>query len=815
MKDQGRIVKASREKLVRYLKLTNLYPKEEATLFGKFIYAFVNYMFLQTMFAIIKKWSIWNFNSKVSAIESLNNNMGTLGLVNDIFPFFNHIPVSIAMVDDKYFSNENDNSFKKKKQYMKREQLIDAMEQKTVSLVNRLEIILICFYTGYMLAPAFGIILHVIKSQSLSQVILPFMFFVSNESSARSPPVFSSLQSLLPVFLVESFYIYIQLICTVILHTRFILTVSHVSVEIDLFCMDLEELCLENIESNEDGYYNERDLSRQERKLQLIVRNLVIHHQLILNKVQKLNSSLVTSLVYGNSFLTIQLAILIFCLQQHPDFLQRIRYAIMMIPLLFMLIAYSEYGQRIENQGNKMRLALHNFPWQAKPKWVQSTLKILMIRSNMSPQISSVYNFFKQNRENMSKKEGEIKKIRDKLIRYLKQTNLYPRATVFGKFLYLFVNYVGVQTLYAISQKWSSWDFNSKVSAIESLNNNWGTLGLINDLFILPKHVRVAIEMVDGRYFTTEKDMNSKNKTYYKEKMDYIYKTEMKTVSLVNKLEKIMACFYTAYMLAPTFGIILYLINMQTLSQVTLPFLFYFSNESTSRSPPVFSSLQTLLPVFILESFYIYMQFVGTFICHTVCILTVSNVSLEIDLFCMNIREISLEDSFEENSADKETSSNHEGEFRLAVRDLVLQHRLIFRKIEAIKNIFLFRLIYGNIFLTIELALLIFCFQKHPDIIQRTKYGIMMIPLLSMLVAYSEYGQIIENQGDKMRIALLEFPWQTKPEWVQSSLRILTIRSNMLPHIPVFNIFKQNRENLSKLMKLAYTYFNLLDRVSS
>ncbi|XP_039275535.1 uncharacterized protein LOC120349446 [Nilaparvata lugens] len=361
-------------------------------------------MFLQTVYAIIHKWSVWSFSSKVSAIESLNNNMGTLGLVNDIFPFLTHVPVAISIIDDKYFLNDiTTSSYKKKKQYIAKLDRINEMEQKTVLLVDRLEIILICFYTGYMLAPAFGIILHIMKSQSLSRVILPFMFFISHESAARSPPVFSSLQTLLQVFLVESFYIYIQLICTVILHTRFILTVSHVSLEIDLFCMRLEELCLENIEHNEDDYYNAGNFYDQERKLKLVVRDLVIHHQLIFKKVHKLNSSLVSSLIYGNSFLTIQLAILIFCLQQHPDFLQRIRYAIMMIPLLFMLIAYSEYGQRIENQGNKMRLALHNFPWQGKPKWVQSTLRILMIRSNMPPQVSSAYNFFKQNRENMSK----------------------------------------------------------------------------------------------------------------------------------------------------------------------------------------------------------------------------------------------------------------------------------------------------------------------------------------------------------------------------------------------------------------------------
>ncbi|XP_039275536.1 uncharacterized protein LOC120349447 [Nilaparvata lugens] len=329
----------------------------------------------------------------------------------------------------------------------------------------------------------------------------------------------------------------------------------------------------------------------------------------------------------------------------------------------------------------------------------------------------------------------------------------------------------------------------------------------------------IAIEMVNGRYFVTDKDRNSKDNRFYQEKSNYIYNSERKTVSLVDKLEKIMACFYTAYMLAPTFGILLCILNLQTLSQVTLPFMFYFSSESASRSPPVFSSLQSLLPVFFLESFYIYMQFVGTFICHTVCIMIVSNVSLEIDIFCMNIQQLSLEDkSIEEYYVDKnveQMSSDQEAELKLAMRDLVLQHRLIFRKLEAVKKIFLFRLIYGNVFLTIELALLIFCFQKHPDVIQRTKYGIMMIPLLSMLVAYSEYGQIIEIQGDKMRTALHDFPWQSKPEWVHSTLRILTIRSNVLPHIPVFNIFHQNRENLSKLMKLAYTYFNLLDKVSS
>ncbi|XP_039287586.1 uncharacterized protein LOC120352077 [Nilaparvata lugens] len=151
---------------------------------------------------------------------------------------------------------------------------------------------------------------------------------------------------------------------------------------------------------------------------------------------------------------------------------------------------------------------------------------------------------------------------------------------------------------------------------------------------------------------------------------------------------------------------------------------------------------------------------------------------------------------------------------RLAVRELVIHHQTIFRKVRELNNGSNFRIFYVNSYICLQIVFGIFISIKG-ELILKIKYGLMVITIALCEFIFSENGQRLQDEGEELRLALYECNWIGKPAWFTKVIQILMIRNNNLPKVGLLNLFTLNRNNVTVVIRGAYSYFSLLNNISS
>ncbi|XP_022196952.2 putative odorant receptor 19b [Nilaparvata lugens] len=212
----------------------------------------------------------------------------------------------------------------------------------------------------------------------------------------------------------------------------------------------------------------------------------------------------------------------------------------------------------------------------------------------------------------------------------------------------------------------------------------------------------------------------------------------------------------------------------------------------------------------LVELFYIYYATVLSISGHVMQLLSINNLLVEMRLFHLNAQEI--EGEFERVLNTVQIQS--EARLRLAVRELVIHHQTIFRKVRELNQGCDFRIFYANSYICLQIVFAIFIFMKGGFIL-KIKYGIMLITLVLVEFIFSESGQRLQDEGEQLRLALYECNWIGKPVWFTKVLQILMIRNNNSPKLGLLNLFTLNRNNVTVVIRGAYSYFSLLNKIST
>ncbi|RZF32252.1 hypothetical protein LSTR_LSTR009481 [Laodelphax striatellus] len=149
-----------------------------------------------------------------------------------------------------------------------------------------------------------------------------------------------------------------------------------------------------------DDYKSATDSVRRqmENKLRKATSNLVKHHQSIYRKIKILSYGSTIRIFTSNCYLCLQIVIGITIFLK-AEFVVKLKYGTMLLGLSMYEFVYNEIGQRLENEGEEIRMALYGSSWFVKPSWYRKALQIMMLRSNRLPRLGFL-NIFSLNRKN-------------------------------------------------------------------------------------------------------------------------------------------------------------------------------------------------------------------------------------------------------------------------------------------------------------------------------------------------------------------------------------------------------------------------------
>ncbi|XP_039292423.1 uncharacterized protein LOC120353301 isoform X2 [Nilaparvata lugens] len=390
------------------------------------------------------------------------------------------------------------------------------------------------------------------------------------------------------------------------------------------------------------------------------------------------------------------------------------------------------------------------------------------------------------------KEEHTLTEVRTSIERYLKFCRIYSpkQPSPLGTLIYSTTVYLILQTLFLVLKFWTKWNFNSRVSAIESLNFTFGVVFLSSDLYLMPEKTEILTQMIEAGYYLHQKYVHLVEKSLYIEKCRFIEKTELESVKSANSVKFALIGLYLSYLTTPVFGTIFHLLKIIPLQKLTLPLIIQIPYRS---DPFIFTHTYQFLFLALFQVVYILYTAVMTVAIFQVCFLAVNNVLTEIQLFVMCLKEMNLnfgeyvvEERREkegtyvrEERIEKDGSCERNAVLKLIINDISKHHQFIFRKIRILNTGFRYRLFYVNTFVCLQLCFALFCFQS-----------------------------------EKLELALYDCCWIAKPRYFSSCLKILMTRTTKTPKIVSFNIFTLNRNNLKIVVQAAYSYFNFLERSS-
>ncbi|RZF36628.1 hypothetical protein LSTR_LSTR007331 [Laodelphax striatellus] len=407
--------------------------------------------------------------------------------------------------------------------------------------------------------------------------------------------------------------------------------------------------------------------------------------------------------------------------------------------------------------------------------------------------------------------DDKLKKALQDVLVTLKSVQFYPNSSVGlrGKLLYLAMLVLALQPAFAMLENWSDWNFDSRVSALDNLIYSTGVICMLIDMYLMPHSTEIFTDIINSEFTIHREDLKGIWGKNYDEKCRLV--NEMTEIGhrVVKMAGSVVKFFSVCHLIVPIYGLISYFLKSVPVQSLPLLFKFYSpfscSLTATNISEYVFMSITQLLYVYysaaILATTIFQMQMMP--MCH---------IRVEMKLFHFNVKLINV--CCRPGCSSRDGVSSGEHDLRLLLRELVKHHQKIYEKAAKLDEGFKFRLFYSNMYICLQICLAIFIFLKG-ELFLKLKFGITLISMLTVELLFSEDGQKYENEGELLRKTLYDCEWRDKPKWFTSSLLILMIRNNQLPKIGLFDVFTLNRNNMTVVIRGAYSYFNLLNRYSN
>ncbi|RZF35304.1 hypothetical protein LSTR_LSTR016294, partial [Laodelphax striatellus] len=134
--------------------------------------------------------------------------------------------------------------------------------------------------------------------------------------------------------------------------------------------------------------------------------------------------------------------------------------------------------------------------------------------------------------------EHTLNEVRTSIERYLSFCHIYSpkHSSPLGSLIYSTTVYLIFQTLYLVLKFWPQWNFNSRVSAIESLNFTFGVVFLASDLYFMPDKTEMLTQMIEAGYYLHKKYVKFVGMSLFDEKCRFIEKTELESVKSANSV---------------------------------------------------------------------------------------------------------------------------------------------------------------------------------------------------------------------------------------------------------------------------------------
>ncbi|XP_039295722.1 uncharacterized protein LOC120354008 [Nilaparvata lugens] len=444
----------------------------------------------------------------------------------------------------------------------------------------------------------------------------------------------------------------------------------------------------------------------------------------------------------------------------------------------------------------------------------------------------------------ITKSDPGIEVLLEKVEGRMKVLSYWPskKRSIKGYLIYSFTAYFLLQTVFLMIMNWQRWDFGFKVLSVENLNYLNGVMSLATDAFINTRRTTLFFEIMSKRYHTYQ--VYSTNKTNMKtkklqEKFETMRKSIVKDMEgrgifLVSFSENILNGYYASQILSPLFGIIFFFLGYARLDRLSPPFVFYFPGITSTQYPDI-RSISNFILICLVEFLQIAYASWLTFLLFSCLVITVNNIVVEMKLFEINLEEFNA--FYGEKSAElarsgencelqndiSGTSRCFQGNFddkvsyhaclKHCIRNMAIHHQTIYKKIRMLNTMFSYSMFYANTFICFQLCFAIFCFQIG-DLVFKIKYGLLLVSMLMLQYAYSENGQMVKDEVEKVRLALNECEWEGHPSWFYPYFQMMLIQSSIQPKLNVFNIFTMDRKNMASVVQAAYSYFNLLSRLT-
>ncbi|XP_039285867.1 uncharacterized protein LOC120351765 [Nilaparvata lugens] len=400
-------------------------------------------------------------------------------------------------------------------------------------------------------------------------------------------------------------------------------------------------------------------------------------------------------------------------------------------------------------------------------------------------------------------------------MKHLNSTGLYSpqKPSYKGKLTYLVLIYVVFEVLYVMINSWKTWDFNSRVTALENLNLAIGIFNIATEHMHLHDRKYNQIQLMSSQLYLYDVREDVPNtmsiQSIFKEKEVFVESMEKDSIKLTNIIVTSLRWYFIGYLMSSLFGLVFYVIS-DDFNSLSLPIVFY--NPFTPSPSISFMNFKQYVLILLFELWYTHLSFTLVITMGGFYFLSTDNVTREMKLFHMNLKELNLNFKSIEAADQKCDERNYEA-LKPICRRVFAHHQLIYKKVRMLNKGLDFIVMYYNPFICFQLCLAIFCIVKV-DLIFKIKYGFAFFTVLLMSFIYCEKGQSLENEGEDLRDALYSCNWVGKPDWFCRSLMILMIQNNQIPKIETFGILTLNRKNLRGIMQAVYSYFNLLMRFS-
>ncbi|XP_039287262.1 uncharacterized protein LOC120351979 [Nilaparvata lugens] len=375
-------------------------------------------------------------------------------------------------------------------------------------------------------------------------------------------------------------------------------------------------------------------------------------------------------------------------------------------------------------------------------------------------------------------------------MKHLNSTGLYSpqKPSLKGFLTYLIVIYLVLEVLLVTIYSWETWDFNSRVKALENLNLAIGVLNIATEHIILHDRKDNQIQLMSSELYLYDIIKDGIGLSTFQEKKAFVESMEKDSILLTKIILTSVRWYFIGYLMSSLFGVVFYVFN-DDLNNLSLPFVFY--NPFTPSPSLSFVNLKQYLIILLFELWYTHLSYIlvvtlGGFF------LSIDNVTQEMKLFHMNLKELNL--NFEAIEQAEDQSTDYE-KLKPVCRRIFVHHQLIYKKTRMINKGVDFIVMYYNPFICFQLCLAIFCIVKL-DFLSKIKYGFAFFTVLLMSFIYCEKGQSLETEGEELRNTLYSCNWIGKPSWFSRSLMILMIQNNRIPKIEAFGVLQLNRKNL-------------------